>query len=337
MPRIPVKNPIVKIKVALLETPPKTPAPALAKNQIQPHSYKPPAVNQPMALNRPAVASSVPVQAKHIAPRQTRNFVLKPSFDIKSFPENISGPSSKLMLSVFSSISVSKVSPLEASVNSPASSQPISSRIQTMETFRSFQKTGLQPVNIQPHHTQFKAASSFSKIYAVVKTARSNSRNFKPTSIQLSKIPTVEVTAPVASQRASFKTTYLPSNIKPFKMASLSAFTPNSSPKSFLKGEGNDDELKRGYTRQIRHRIAQKKFYPKLARRRGFEGQPVVAFVLNKDGSLGHLALEKTSGHKTLDQAALKAVKKGAPFPEIPEQLNLNFFKFKLPVSFTLE
>ena len=118
-------------------------------------------------------------------------------------------------------------------------------------------------------------------------------------------------------------------------MVSISDLTPK--PESIQEGEGNNKELRRGYTRQIRHRIAQKKFYPAVARRRGFEGQPVVAFILNKDGSLGHLALDKTSGHKMLDQAALKAVKKGAPFPEIPEQLNLKKFKFKLPISFSLE
>ncbi len=120
-------------------------------------------------------------------------------------------------------------------------------------------------------------------------------------------------------------------------MASISDFMSKSLAKSIQEGEGNDNELRRGYTRQIRHRIAQKKFYPAVARRRGFEGEPVIAFILNKDGSLGHLVLDKTSGHKMLDQAALKTVKKGAPFPEIPEQLNLKIFKFKLPISFALE
>lgn len=206
-----------------------------------------------------------------------------------------------------------------------------------MATFRSFQNAGLQPVNPQPLQTSFKAASSSSKIYAVAETAMFNLKNWKPAPIQASLFPTVGSTAPVSSQRVATQTTYLPSNTKPFKMASLFDLAPNPSPQSIQKGEGNDDELKKGYTRQIRHRIAQKKYYPALARRRGFEGQPVVAFVLNKDGSLGHLALDKTSGHRMLDQAALKAVKKGAPFPEIPEQLNLNFFKFKLPVSFILE
>lgn len=337
MPAIPIKNPPVSIKVALLETPQKTPAPAAAKKTMQTHSRKPQEIDKPMAFDRPAVPQSVPVPAKYVDPRRTQNFALEPLLNNKSFSEISPRSSSKLKLSDFSSKLVSTVSPLAMSANNPIATRPISSQISTMATFRSFQNSGLHPVNLQPLQMSFKVANSSSKIYGVAETAMSNLKILKPAPIQASLFPTVGGTAPVSSQRVAIQTTYLPSNTKPFKMASLFGLTPNFSRKSIQKGEGNDDKLKRGYTRQIRHRIAQKKFYPALARRRGFEGQPVVAFVLNKDGSLGHLALDKTSGHKILDQAALKAVKKGAPFPEIPEQLNLNFFKFKLPVSFTLE
>ena len=207
----------------------------------------------------------------------------------------------------------------------------------TIKTFRSFQNTGIKPVNLQSSQNSVTASRSTSRIYAIAVTGVSASTTSRPTAVQSSNFSTLEGTGPVSSQRVSYSTTYHPSNIKPFKVAALSDLKPTSSSTSILDGNGNDDELKKGYTRKIRYRIAQKKFYPPIAKRRGLEGQPIVAFILNKDGSLGHLILDKTSGYKMLDQAALSAVERGAPFPHIPEKLNLKSFKFKLPISFSLE
>lgn len=91
------------------------------------------------------------------------------------------------------------------------------------------------------------------------------------------------------------------------------------------------------FTGQVRQRIANAKFYPRIARRRGIEGQPVVAFTLDRGGRLMKANLEKTSGYQVLDQAALEAVQEAAPYPEIPAELNTETFQFKLPISFILK
>lgn len=88
---------------------------------------------------------------------------------------------------------------------------------------------------------------------------------------------------------------------------------------------------------QVRQRIANAKYYPRMARRRGMEGQPVIAFTLNKNGRLMKVDLAQTSGYQLLDQAALEAVHQGAPYPEIPAELKRDTFKFKLPISFALK
>jgi periplasmic protein TonB len=49
--------------------------------------------------------------------------------------------------------------------------------------------------------------------------------------------------------------------------------------------------------------------YPLKAIRRGWEGQTVVAAEVLPDGSVGRMALAKTSGHEVLDQAAQEAIK----------------------------
>ncbi|UCD11499.1 MAG: energy transducer TonB, partial [Nitrospinaceae bacterium] len=95
--------------------------------------------------------------------------------------------------------------------------------------------------------------------------------------------------------------------------------------------------LREGYFSSVRSRVAGNRHYPVPARRRGHEGRPVVSFLLNKAGELRELSLLESSGHATLDRAALAAVEKAAPFPAIPEMLGERSMRFKLPVSFRLE
>ena len=91
------------------------------------------------------------------------------------------------------------------------------------------------------------------------------------------------------------------------------------------------------FTGQVRQRIADAKYYPRIARRRGMEGQPVVAFTLNKRGGLMKANLAQTSGYQLLDRAALEAVHQAAPYPEIPAELKADTYQFKLPISFVLK
>jgi periplasmic protein TonB len=67
------------------------------------------------------------------------------------------------------------------------------------------------------------------------------------------------------------------------------------------------------------------------------EGQPVVAFTLNKGGGLMKADLAQTSGYQLLDRAALEAVHQAAPYPEIPVELKTDTYQFKLPISFVLK
>lgn len=96
-------------------------------------------------------------------------------------------------------------------------------------------------------------------------------------------------------------------------------------------------DLRGLFTGKVRQRIASAKYYPRVARRRGMEGQPVIAFTLDKEGRLTKVDLAQTSGYQLLDQAALEAVHRAAPYPEIPAELNMDIIQFKLPISFVLK
>ena len=49
--------------------------------------------------------------------------------------------------------------------------------------------------------------------------------------------------------------------------------------------------------------------YPRKAIRKGWEGQTVVAAEILPGGTVGRMALAKSSGHEVLDQAAQEAIK----------------------------
>ncbi|CAI2718585.1 energy transducer TonB [Nitrospina watsonii] len=101
---------------------------------------------------------------------------------------------------------------------------------------------------------------------------------------------------------------------------------------------GEDLEtLKNGFILEIRNRIAKYKFYPRLAMRRGLEGQPIVHFKINRDGRIQDLHVALTSGSGILDQAALESVKNGMPFPVMPEALQRDSMTIQLPIAFTLD
>jgi protein TonB len=77
----------------------------------------------------------------------------------------------------------------------------------------------------------------------------------------------------------------------------------------------------RDYFEMLNLRIHSVKEYPESARSRHIQGRVKVKFVLLADGSLKDVQVVKTSRHRNLDEAAVNAVKKAAPFPKPPASL----------------
>lgn len=84
------------------------------------------------------------------------------------------------------------------------------------------------------------------------------------------------------------------------------------------RGSGSGSALA-GYLHAIRARVDAAKRYPQMAQQRRQEGVVVVTFRLTVDGCLiGEPVLTRSSGYRQLDQAALRAVSRGAPYPDFP-------------------
>ncbi len=104
-----------------------------------------------------------------------------------------------------------------------------------------------------------------------------------------------------------------------------------------LKGEGgkrkNDtltfdshDYRYAGYMRKLKEKIESIWEYPPEAAKKGLYGDLKISFTIKKDGKLGAVELERTSGYKMLDDAALKALKDGEPYWPIPDDWGMDSY-----------
>ena len=61
--------------------------------------------------------------------------------------------------------------------------------------------------------------------------------------------------------------------------------------------------------------------YPEEARRRKISGQLVLDVALNPDGKINQITIRNSSGHKVLDDAAIRIVELAAPYAPFPETI----------------
>lgn len=62
--------------------------------------------------------------------------------------------------------------------------------------------------------------------------------------------------------------------------------------------------------------------YPESARKRKLSGNLILDVALNPDGSINLITIRRSSGHKVLDDAAIRIVKLAAPFSPFPDAIS---------------
>lgn len=77
--------------------------------------------------------------------------------------------------------------------------------------------------------------------------------------------------------------------------------------------------------------------YPKVAQRRGLEGQVRLKILLDREGNLLESSITDESQHSSLNKAAMKAVKKASPFAVVPESIQDEPLELTFPVTFRLQ
>lgn len=80
---------------------------------------------------------------------------------------------------------------------------------------------------------------------------------------------------------------------------------------------------------RIRRAIEEELTYPPLARRRRLEGTVLAGFAIDERGAPHDIEIVRSSGFSILDEEVVEIIKRAAPFPYIPERV-------EVPVSFRL-
>lgn len=78
------------------------------------------------------------------------------------------------------------------------------------------------------------------------------------------------------------------------------------------------------------------KEYPRAARLRRVEGTVLLYFVVGADGEVYVDRIEKTSGHRLLDEEAIAMIQRAKPLPPIPESMKRDRLEVLVPIQFFL-
>lgn len=101
---------------------------------------------------------------------------------------------------------------------------------------------------------------------------------------------------------------------------------------TYIEDMASEFDSTSGYLEMVRLRIEKQKSYPERAKSRQIEGAVDIRFIISVEGNVREEKIVKTSGHPILDEAALFAVRKAAPFPRPPRRL----FKGEVPLMITI-
>jgi len=105
-----------------------------------------------------------------------------------------------------------------------------------------------------------------------------------------------------------------------------------SAERQFIPAGGQEGNV---FEVRVLSAIREAIFFPKEAAKKGHHGEVVVAFVINKNGSMWNAHIMKTSGSLILDEAALKIIQKAAAkFPVIPDAMKKESIDYAVPILF---
>ncbi len=90
------------------------------------------------------------------------------------------------------------------------------------------------------------------------------------------------------------------------------------------------------YNHRLKQRIESIWIYPRAAAAQGIYGDLVIKFTILQNGNLGSVELVRTSGHRDLDEAAMKALYDGAPYWPLPKEWGMESYTIEGLFIYTL-
>ncbi len=96
------------------------------------------------------------------------------------------------------------------------------------------------------------------------------------------------------------------------------------------------DLLSGSYTQELINTIRKYQSYPKKALAAGEEGNVTALVTIDKNGEILEYEITERATSRTLNREVLRMIRRAAPFPEIPPELELEQFEFEVPMNFKL-
>jgi protein TonB len=96
------------------------------------------------------------------------------------------------------------------------------------------------------------------------------------------------------------------------------------------KQQGGDTTQRRAYLGSLSKSIERAKVNPRSRQ----AGTVMVRFTVSPDGSLISRTIERSSGSKVLDDAAVAALDRAAPFPPMPQNVAQGPIEVSVPFEF---
>ncbi|MEO5356471.1 MAG: TonB family protein [Nitrospirae bacterium YQR-1] len=90
-----------------------------------------------------------------------------------------------------------------------------------------------------------------------------------------------------------------------------------------------EDMKYEGYMRRLREMIEASWIYPPDALKRKITGDLQLSFTINKNGTLGQVYVFRTSGNRSLDDAAVQSIKDASPFWPLPNEWQMETFTIR--------
>lgn len=98
------------------------------------------------------------------------------------------------------------------------------------------------------------------------------------------------------------------------------------------------EKMRTRYEQELSKWLAEHKQYPTAARALGQHGKPVLRLQIDRKGQIKSSKIEKSSGYRLLDDAALKMAQNSSPYPAPPKHYPGELIlEFLIPISFDLK
>lgn len=99
---------------------------------------------------------------------------------------------------------------------------------------------------------------------------------------------------------------------------------------------GGDVGMRSDYYATLQAWLERHKVYPRRALSRRLEGVVSLRFVMDREGRVLDYRIERSSGHRLLDNAVETLIERAQPLPTIPDDINETSLTLVVPISFVL-